>query len=642
MYALSVVAIGLIVAHALALVAYAIGSAALYTPAARDRRSAGRCALRVVLATFTGIAILVFEGIVLGFAHLYTPAGVALLACTNAALLALRVRSSGVAPFFNGCFDEVRTSMRGPGFVIYCAMLVLCVPAALPEFSSDALRVHLAYAFDWVRAGGLYVDHRFRFPYYTFNDEVLDALIFCVGAGRYIGFVTWLAGTLSALGIYGLIETIDESARPQRGAVSTGAIRLVAIICALSAVTSATFLRWNDTAMPDVLSGALLLATVAGLVLAAMGDERRGLFGASITAAFLCGMKPSYLFFVPLVACALLAAAASTRQRWSAVALLLVLTAPWYLRNAIAVGDPIPPVGHFALQREDSDFTKAEWSAILADLAPNRSAQSVETYPWRLFVETNTVEFREYGMNALVLWIYPIVLIFPFALMRLKQTPAQRSAAVVFAAVAAGVAYLFATSVLARYTLLVVPLIASGAGIVLSLAIARIRAFVLVAPVLAACSLLVTPGSADFYTRFQSLNYDQLFAILPNDRHALELLAAGYAEAEPIFDARWVGASHDNVLLLVCDLQYYTELAGAQPYGDWGGQGRFADFISAVDAHSIPAYLAQRHIGAVVINRSSRLLVPPEYELMRRELRAAGFLEARSDQYFASFLRAQR
>jgi len=644
-YALTQIAIGLTVAHVLWAIFYLTGSV-VWRREPVGQTSSGRAMLLLVVATASGLAIYGLEGVGLGLAGLMTPLGWYVATAINGVLLVFLTPRELRARWWHTRLAVVRNAVVGPGIVAYFAMLVLSAHAALPDYSDDGVRFHLAYAYEWCRAGRIFVDHHFRFPYYTFNTEVVYAWMFVLRIGRYIPFLNWMVGTCAVLSIYGLIATVDETGQRLRSPLGRGAACVVYAVMPLSMVIAAIFFRWVDTAMPDAMSSMVFAAASAAIVLVICGSAPELLFGAVLAVAFLAGMKPTYVVLIPLFGPFMIIAARRSRASAASIAVILaatcVLSLPWYVRNLIADGDPLPPFLHMALGRTDPDLSRTDIELQEEDLRPkNVSLRSIEGYPLRLFSSADSAEFREYGVSAVVLSLYVTV----FAALSLTFKPQKSTAEVSLISLVwitlGGCVYLFATSILARYTLLFYPTVAASAGCLLLYYASMIRYGILAAPAIAALMAVPSPSALEFMGDFSSLAYNSLAAIMPSDQSALEQLLSGYKESEPVLiSAARVPRTDRTVLLVNADIQYYAELYGWEPFGDWFGTGRYADFAAAIDRNRALAYLHKHHVGAILIRREHGVLTVPELDSLREQLAHHGFAElASSDEYYDVFLR---
>ena len=81
------------------------------------------------------------------------------------------------------------------------------------------------------------------------------------------------------------------------------------------------------------------------------------------------------------------------------------------------------------------------------------------------------------------------------------------------------------------------------------------------------------------------------------------------------------------MLLVNADIQYYIELYGGEPIGDWMGRDRYPEFADAIDEGRAKAYVNNHHVVAIVINVHGGALVMPEVESLHMQLTRAGFTE---------------
>lgn len=643
MYALIRLIEGLAFAHALWGLFYLTGT--LVDSRAESETGGPEALLRVLLYSAAGMALWGFAGFVLGTLHLFEPLGLTLaFAAFAAAFRFVRGERPWTRAFWARRARLLRQAVSVPAAIVYVAALMLSVPAVVPDFSYDGVRFHLAYAYEWVRAAHIYADDRMRFPYYTFNTELLDAMIMIARAGRFVTFLSWLSGTIVALGVTAMLAFLDRDAQARRGRLERIAAQAVYALVPFSLLLCAVFLRWWPTAMTDVVASLMFFAATAGFVACAIRYDLTYLRVCAICAAFLAGMKPSYLVLLPVFALALVVAtrrsAGSPRTAWALIGALLVLSSPWYARNLIADGDPVPPVFNLMLHGRDRYITAADWAHVTADYSPRRTPGQWAAFPADEFLHPQSPLFREYGVTAVVFFLYAILALAPVLAARKSADASQAATARIFVMTAAGLAYVLAISALTRYSLLVYPCVCICAGVLVLDLCALLPRGILAAPVAAALLAIPSPGSGEFYREFRGVYYAELTQILPSDETALERFVPGYAEARPIFGAP-VLSSDPSVLLIEAPLNYYVELHGGQPIGDYVGVGRYADALEAIDAGRARAYVDAHRIGAIVVNRTVNILVPDEIAYLREQLRAAGWRELpSSDALYAVFLRS--
>ena len=643
MYAVTRVLEGLLVAHVMWALFFVTGTML----DARKERVAGTWSdalLRLVLFSAAGMAIWGFEGFALGLLHGFTLAGLTVALLANVAVFAfVRGERPWAGAFWARRSRALARAARGPGAIVYVAALVLSVPAVIPDFSYDGVKFHLAYAYEWFRADHIFADPRMRFPYYAFNTEVLDTLMMVARAGRFVTFLSWLSGTLTALGVAAVLARLDAGAQTQRSPLERRAAGAVYAIIPFSLMLSAVFLRWWPTAMTDVTAALMFTTFATALSENALDFDGTWLRTALVCAAFLAGIKPSYLLFVPFVALALLITARRYGIARRTIALLLgsllLLSSAWYLRNLIEDGDPVPPVFNLLLHGTDRYITAADWARVSADYAPPRTLAQWLRYPVDDFFDTQSSLFREYGVTAVVFFLYGIVIAAPVLLARRARSPSQAAVASLFGWTALGLIYLIGVSALTRYSLLIYPCVAVCAGTFILDAAALVPRGVLFAPFAALLTVIPTPASHEFYHEFYGVYYAGLQQILPDDQTALSRFVPGYPETYPIFGTPII-ERYPTVLLIEAPINYYVEMHDAQPLGDYAGIGRYADFAAAVDAGDARRYLDARAIGAIVVNRSVHLLVPDEIAYLRRQIVPAGWRELpSSDAQFTVFLR---
>ena len=159
---------------------------------------------------------------------------------------------------------------------------------------------YLPYALDWARAGRIFVDTTLVTPYYANNFLTLYAAFFKVGLGEYTNFLPWFCGALSALGIFSTVRacalSVTNQARPLTW-LTTTAIPL-AVVAPFA--FEPTFLRWANAGMLDVCIGCFIFLPVMATALTLIDRRTDYTRELVILAAFVAGMKPPLLAFLPL------------------------------------------------------------------------------------------------------------------------------------------------------------------------------------------------------------------------------------------------------------------------------------------------------------------------------------------------------
>jgi hypothetical protein len=639
MYALTRAVEGVAIAHVLWALFYVTGSL-LLGRAPRPARTWVEALLIVAASTVAGMGIWAFAGFVLGNLRLVSAAGLAIGAATIAitALIFYRDR------LLRSAFWTVRASLvvqafRSPAVVLYAAALVLSVPAVFPDVSYDGLHFHLAYAYAWFRAGRIYADPTMRFPYYALNAETLYAYAFAAHIGRFIPYLSWLCGTQAIFCVTGIVATADASAQAARSRPARIAATLAYVAAPAGFVSSATFLRWWPTAMTDAMSCATFTATAALLVLASTEAEGPWLRMACVCGGFLAGMKPSYLFFMPMLGGYVVVAAyraGGMRRALTLAALLATIALPWYVRNTVRIGDPIPPIFSLMLHRPNPVMTAAQWQAMTSDLQPHRRLAQWLLLPFDVFAHPQTDLYREYGVTLVVFAIYLVAALTPVLIVG-ERRPESRGVVMLFACTALGLVYLALSSMLARYMLLIYPALTACAVLAILEAASLVPAAFSAAPFAVVLLAWPSPGSSTFYAQFRDVNYRYLATFLPNDAAALARFASNDAALAPALDAAHLVRDR-TALLIEVPLNYYVERAGYRAVGDYVGPVTYADVTAALDAGRARAYMDEHHIGIIAINRSDNLLVPDEVAYLQSQLLPHGWYRAPSSDRYTTVL----
>lgn len=640
MYAFFIIVTGLAIAHALLAVFYLSGCCVFDEPA--DDRYEAAVAIGVRIAV--GMAILAFEAFALGLFGMLDAAGLGVVLVANGVFLIwFRLRREPLA-FLQRHFAICLAAARSPVIIVYFVLLLLSTHAALPDYTSDGVRVHLPVAYEWALHHNLNVDSDVRLPYYARNYELLYASMFAAGAGRYIGFLNWLSGSLACALVAGLIGMLD-SRRNERTAFGRFCAAAACVLLALSVCISPAFLRWYGSALVDIAYGYLFI-TVAAAALLSMRGRRGALASCALIAAMLIGAKPSFVLLGP--PCALLLLAVAHRARLSRlrtaalIAMMCVLSSPWYIRNIALDGDPIPPVLNLALRGHDSLYTKADWAGQTTDFGTNRSVSALVSFPLRIYIATPSNDFREYGVTAVTLGLYLIAFVTFAAVIRRKgDRNADQGALFLALATFVGVGYLFATSTLARYTLLFYPTMAAATGAALLYCSRWFLPMPLV-PVLALLACVPSRGTRPFFADYWDINYRYIADVMPTDRALLERKLDGYREIEPLLTAARPRKSKTLYIAASVPLQYYLNRAGWRTLGDWFGPWRYRDFAVAIDDGSLARYIAVNRISAFVVKPHGEVLSPIEAASLSRQLIGLGFKRlSTSDADFAVYLASE-
>ncbi|HVQ38656.1 MAG TPA: hypothetical protein VMS31_14055, partial [Pyrinomonadaceae bacterium] len=523
-------------------------------------------------------------------------------------------------PFWRRRFLTIKRAWSLPSLIIYVVFLVLLLPSSLPPIFWDSIMYHLAYAVDWAHAGRIYADEFLRFPYYANNFVLIYSLMFVLKFGQLCHFATWLCGLLSGLGIYVLVS--DDGPRTANiGRFFRVILNVKDSLLPLTLAFSPVFLNYLNVGYVDVPIGLFVLVPVLCTFLILKGESRNYELDLLLTAAFCVGMKITLFLCLPLFLLSLILVLRRQKRKlshvlaWSAV--LVLLGAPWYLRNFVVVGDPIHPVLNFMLQGRDSVFTPGDYLNMKGDLPKLRDASQALMLPIDLFRATNSDSFREPGTNLSVVLLY-----LPFATLLLVAFRGFRSkAGAGFFYLNLAVIYLLINwlgiSLAARYFLHLFPVFLGFLGVGFNVVIhyvsvlaARQRALALALSTLLLLILLAlpypSPTATEFYRTTFRANYLDLPGHLLKKQEFLGLSLPGYRSAQTVMNALSTENGRRQRVLAVGfeNLSFYFRERDVVNVGDWFGPGRYIDLMNTVDRSALAEYLSRFDIGAVVVSQS--------------------------------------
>jgi hypothetical protein len=625
-------ATGIAIIHAFWLFFYLTGtivwSPRLAGPPSAQRGAAG-ATFTVVATSVAGMAIVSFCTFVLGLLHAIYPVTVVLLAAALLGTAAWCGDNPLRRAFWRLRYDAVRAAATPWTLALYALTLVLALPAIVPESSFDALFFHLVYAEDWARAHAIYVDQWVRFPYYAQNWIVLDTWMFELGAVTSIGFLGWLAGALSILGTYGLVEALA----PLLMRASLRRVRIAATLAALAVASAPVFERWGDNGMVDVPIGCVFLVCIGTTVLAVAARDRRWFFDTLLCWGFFAGMKGSFLAFIPVGIAATWIAARATRCSLrvviAACALVLALSVPWYAKNFIQSGDPIAPYLHLALHQPDSKWTAADMQGVIADLNVNRSPAFLAQFPLYVLQHPETTEFRENGVSLILglLFLPGIVLVFTLTRLRDRTVyPWVVFSAVLFYAIT----YWLLTAHLGRYALLFYPAFAAFIGVCALRAAQGSYLRAVVAFGALGIAALPTAAGAQWFETYWTVDYASLDQALPDRQTYLQTHIPGYREEERLASSLERARTPDPRVYVFGDaeqiLAFYFKLHGVSKIGDWFGPERWSDFAAAIDRGEAAQWLAGLRISGLIIGVHP-LATPERLARLDTQLKRAGYHE---------------
>ncbi len=563
----------------------------------------------LVITSTTGMAITGFVLLLLGFVGLLHYGAVLVWLALEALLFKIFKQENVFgSAFWLTRLRVIKRAWSLPARIIYLVFLLMSIPAILPPTLWDSISYHLAYAVDWANAGRIYVDEFLRFPYYANNFVLIYALMFVVKAGYLCHFTTWLCGLLSCLGIYTLIE---EEATNQSSQWFRFIDNAKNTILPLTLALSPLFLMFVDVGYVDVPIGLFILVPVLCTYLILKGNTANYDIDLIFTSAFCVGMKISLFLCLPLFVCSLFLVLRWQRKRRSRVlvlsVLLILLSAPWYLRNFVLAGDPITPVLNLKFRGRDPIFTQVDYSGLMTALQPQKDVSAALLLPVNLFYQPDSA-----NLSTLFLYL-PVATLLLLALktFRRKVGPGFIYLNIV-------VIYLIVNwltlSWLVRYFLHLFPVYLAFVGVSLNIVIGYLRSITankrtvryIAQPTLLVLIVMLaypSPTSEYFKNNLRS-NYLDLPKRLTSKEAFLAARLPGYVSTQSIINALDAnGMKRKRVLVLHFEnLSYYFRERNIESIGDWFGPGRFADLVTAADSSDLGAYLDRFNIGAVLIN----------------------------------------
>jgi hypothetical protein len=597
----------------------------------------------LVITTVTGIAISGFVILIFGFISLLS-AGAFLLWLIIEGLLFKVLRQENVfgAEFWLRRFKLVKRAWSLRALIIYCVFLIISVPAILPPIAFDAISYHLAYAIGWANAGQIYTDELLRTPYYANNFLLLYALMFALKIGPLCHFLTWLCGLLTGLGVYSVIA--QEAAKGSGKSNPRPALRisLTAVIIALGLALSPVFLRWVNTGFLDTSIGLFLLIPVLCIYLGLQTEGRKYEHEFILTAAFSVGMKIVLIVFLPLFIASLILLLMKRGRPLSRVivmaSLLLVLSAPWYVRNLIGTGDPISPVLNMLLKRKDPIWSPGDYAAVMPDLKTPKDPGSLIRLPYDLFWNTSSKNFREYGTSPVVMLLYvPVIMAILLLFGRVRR---WFGAPFIYLNVALIyiLAYWMGISSLARYFLHLFPLYLVYIGVWLNTLLrasgidqktsrARHAANLLITVCLALVMFFPNLTTRIYYEELVQ-SYLNLADRFESYRGYLRKNLPGYASTQHIIANLNSNHNQDHKVMVVGfeNLAYYFRKNRIVSFGDWFGIGRHVDLVDSINRGDLSSYLAKFNVGAVLINSNSMRMDQATYLRFTKQLEENNFV----------------
>ena len=629
MYLIQQFAAGLVIIHCALLLAYLCGSV-LRRPL-HAASNAASATVDVVISIGLGTAAIGFLSFFVGVSGFLSKWGFIAILLTIVAAGCWTREYVWDKRFWTGCFQLIACALRGPGlWLVWIFCIALAFPAAQPPTAFDALFFHQVYALEWAQHHAIFVDLYRRFPWYAQNWILIYAWFDRFHARDFVQFINWATYALSAALVYGL----TRERLPGPSVLS----ELAAALSPLPFLLAPVFLRWSDTGMVDAALGFFFLLSVVVATRGMIRGPGSSWFTTAVITGFWVGMKPTLFVFLPLfaffIAIAVRRSEGSGRRAVTAMAVLVVVSSPWYVKNLIEDHDPVPPMFNYLLHLQDGSYSRSDVESIRsASFFTSDTPAALIALPVRMFLDTTAPDFQEYGTTAEVLLLGSPFIVLVIALWKrsYNSETAYWASALVFA-----FAYWILTSHLARYAMLFYPLLTAFNVRLLIAGSQRLlnayrrpvssRAIALTAGI--GSLLLTTPSpvsSAWLQLDYQTSYADE--ATVFSSREAYLQHYPGYPEEEAI--SAWL-AAHPKLPKRVLSfraetLAYFFAEHGILSLGDWIGPARYGDLDQAIAEGRAASYLRLLDVSAILIPEQNELLKGPGLKSLKTQLLTAGF-----------------
>jgi hypothetical protein len=610
---------GLLVAHAYLFVSFVLGAAVLpwLDGEAYKNITAASIMTRVVATTALGLVIIGFTALALGFLHCLWPSTfVTALAAEFAVASGWQRRDVFSAVYWAHRVHVLGKCWNGGLIATYYSLLILSVPAVIGNIGgSDPVGYHLLYAKEWANAGSLTIDPFLRLPFYASNFLLFFTIAMSFGGDAFVNYVAWMPCLLAALGMCASVIVALEAR------IGTVYASCIGFCLTLAVFLAPSNLRWLPTAYIDAPIGAFAFLVLLCLLLAIHEKKITWLACGAVVAGFLMGMKGSFLLLVPVYLIALTIVARYTRTNLRTAAAVLVLflvtASPWYVRNLVLAGDPIPPVINIAVHGSDGLMTKGEWALNSADLKTDKTATAVAQLPVRAFFDA--ISLREYGTTAIILVTYVplVVIVVLFGLGRRINPPLIVTAYLLLASFG----YWAFTSAWLRYDTIFYFFLPTTVALLLA-ELPATAAATGIAVFAALILMLPSPGTREFFQQTFDRNYRYIAGSYTSDA-SLANYGEGYAEAQYAANVFRRERLTGRVFMVGTRVGYYLYQKGIDAVGDWMGPAGWMRLYRAVDAGRAADFMDALGVDEVLMDPNrvvGGLSVP-----LGRQLQAHGY-----------------
>ena len=620
---------GIVIIHAFCLYWYVTGTLVRLPRAVTNDAAA---LADIVITIVTGMAVSGFAVFAIGMAGVLNGFGFGLIAVAELAGFVWLFRASKhrAAQYARSCAQTFRRAASPAVLIVYVAVLVVIIPAALPLGEFDVMAYYAPYPLEWAKAGRIFVDLTLPTPYYVNNFPLFTAAFDSLGFGNFTNFLTGVTGSLSILGIFALIRSY---AIEQLGTSVVARVLAFGVPAAFAAalITTPSFLRWVNGGMLDVPIGLFVLVPVMCAACAWLLPRER--YGREIilVGAFCVGMKPTLPAFIPLFFVLWLLAQhrlPTLRRSLAAGIALIILGSPWYVRNAIMDGDPAPPLLHVLMHTTDpilgTDYVRNQSKQLQTASSPI----ALLGLPLRYFVNAQTSEFVEYGANLAVVLLYAPFVAIGAALIRWRERVVPPLPLLSAAAFAFAYGYWILTSHHSRFFLEIEPvyLVALGTS---TIALIRSRSIVVQSAAFAIAILTLVPSPSAF--GFMYSTWATRYAGIADYMTSPEAFAKQWCDGCPEVA---IVAQHlapgDRVFTFdLSQVTYLLRERGITNLGNVLSNSPATDLVRAAQRDELAAYLHEKSIGALMVDTHATW---PDDSRRRfdRQIAALGFKELTS------------
>jgi hypothetical protein len=597
--------------------------------------------LRAILMQFgAGLAAVGFSVLSLGALGLLTGLVLALAALFAPIALVWWNAEMRAASFWRSQLREVRRAIDAPVAVIGLLFLGLSLATVLPDTGWDVTEYHYAYAMEWAQAGRIFADpFMTNEVYFANNFQALYAAAFALHLGPILHFFVWLCSLFSLLATYALVRTVlGEVLGPAKGnaAIEAGS----AFVAAAVPIASPWFQYYATSGFIDIPIGLMTALPIFAILAWRETRDDRWLLGAAIIAGYALGMKPLLLATLPLYYAIFIAFAHTLpRLRLAALlALFTVLASPWYVRNFVAVGDPVPPVLNLALRGSDPIYNRGDLDMVKGDLNKTRDDGPVLLLPLRLVLHPPDLTYREPNVCVIVAGVYLPILFALWLGIRRGRERWRGDGAVLIVNVAAAYAFVvwLLTGTEARYVLETFPLLCTSLAVAGGCALHRLVSFVPEprrhAATVASIAIAGVAGAVPLHgvsALADSPVYSAARYVASGMTREIYLfnISRGYAELGYANDV--ARTARGSVLELGFEnLRLYSADQDVAGIGAWQGPGRYRDIVSDARKGVIPQFLAAHDVAAVVLDCTGQTLAASDILAVQAAVAKAGFREA--------------